>query len=54
MVQISREALRSSASRATVFRAGQFRLLAEWEGESSVVVVAKGTIKRMDDQDADE
>jgi hypothetical protein len=36
------------------FRAGQFRLLAEREDESSMVVVGKGTIKRMDDQDVDE
>ena len=36
------------------FRAGQFRLLAEREDESGMVVVGKGTIKRMDDQDADE
>jgi hypothetical protein len=36
------------------FRAGQFRLLAEREEESGMVVVGKGTIKRMDHQDVDE
>jgi len=36
------------------FRAGQFRLLAEREDESGMIVVAKGTIKRMDHQDVDE
>jgi hypothetical protein len=36
------------------FRAGRFRLLAEWEDESGMVVVGKGTIKRMDHQDVDE
>jgi hypothetical protein len=36
------------------FRAGQFRLLAECEDESGMVVVGKGTIKRMDHQDVDE
>jgi hypothetical protein len=36
------------------FRAGQFRLLAEREDGSGMVVVGKGTIKRMDHQDVDE
>ena len=36
------------------FRAGQFRLLAEREDESGMIVVGKGTIKRMDHQDVDE
>ena len=54
VVQSSREALRSSARRVAVFRAGQFRLLAEREDESSMVVVGKGTIKRLDDKDVDE
>jgi hypothetical protein len=36
------------------FRAGQFRLLAEREDESGMVVVGKGTIKRMEHQDVDE
>jgi hypothetical protein len=36
------------------FRAGQFRLLAEREDESGMVVVATGTIKRMEHQDVDE
>jgi hypothetical protein len=35
------------------FRTGQFRLLAEREGESSMIVVGKGTIKRMGYQDVD-
>jgi hypothetical protein len=36
------------------FRAGQFRLLAEREDESGMIVVGKRTIKRMDHQDVDE
>ncbi len=36
------------------FRARQFRLSAEREHGSGMVVVAKGTIKRMDHQDVDE
>jgi len=36
------------------FQVGQFRLLAEREDESGMVVVTKGTIKRMDDWDRDE
>ena len=35
------------------FRASQFRLLAEREDESSVVVFGKGSIKWMDHQDVD-
>ncbi|TEU16788.1 MAG: hypothetical protein E3J21_09920 [Anaerolineales bacterium] len=36
------------------FQAGQFRLLAEREDESGMVVVGKGTVKQMDHQDVDE
>jgi hypothetical protein len=35
------------------FRAGQFRLLAEREDDSGIVVVATGTIKRVEHQDVD-
>ena len=33
------------------WRAGQFRPLAEREDEGSIILVRKGTIKRMDHQD---